>query len=34
MYSQYEKYLELEIAKAQELNSNKKDKGSNYSFVF
>lgn len=34
MYSQYEKYLEMEIGKAQELNSNKKDKGSNYSFVF
>lgn len=32
MYAQYEKYLTLEIAKAQELN--KKDKGSNYSFVF
>lgn len=33
MCSQYEKYLALEIAKVQELN-NKKDKGSNYSFVF
>lgn len=32
MYAQYEKYLTLEIAKAQELN--KKDKGSSYSFVF
>jgi Fic family protein len=32
MYAQYEKYLMLEIAKAQELD--KKDKGSNYSFVF
>ncbi|HEY5408443.1 MAG TPA: Fic family protein [Ginsengibacter sp.] len=34
MYSQYEKYLTLEITKAQELNKNKKDKRSNYSFVF
>lgn len=34
MSSQYEKYLNLEISKAQELNNNKKDKGSNYSFVF
>lgn len=34
MYQQYEKYLMLEIAKAQELNKDKKDKGSNYSFVF
>lgn len=34
MYSQYEKYLKLEISKAEELNQNKKDNGSNYSFVF
>ena len=34
MYSQYEKYLNVEIAKADELNNNPKDKGSNYSFVF
>ena len=34
MYSQYEKYLTLEITKAQELNKNRKDKGNNYSFVF
>jgi Fic family protein len=34
MYSQYEKYLEIEIGKAQDLINNKKDKGSNYSFVF
>ena len=34
MYSQYEKYLMLEIAKVQELNGDKKDKGGNYSFVF
>lgn len=32
MYAQYEKYLTLEITKARELT--KKDKGSNYSFVF
>lgn len=34
MNSQYEKYLNFEIAKAMDLNNNKKDKGSNYSFVF
>jgi hypothetical protein len=34
MYSQYEKYLEIEIGKAQDLINNKKDTGSNYSFVF
>jgi Fic family protein len=34
MYSQYEKYLSQEIAKAEELNKTPKDKGSNYSFVF
>ena len=34
MYSQYVKYLMLEIQKARELNHNKKDQGSNYSFVF
>ena len=34
MYSQYEKYLAMEIAKAEELNNNPKDKGSNYSFIF
>lgn len=34
IYLQYEKYLKLEINKAEELNQNKKDKGSNYSFVF
>ena len=34
MYLQYEKYLEIEIGKAQDLINNKKDTGSNYSFVF
>lgn len=34
MSSQYEKYLNLEITKVNDLNNNKKDKGSNYSFVF
>jgi hypothetical protein len=34
MYSQYEKYLKLEIKKTKDLNKNKKDKGINYSFVF
>jgi Fic family protein len=34
MYSQYEKYLSQEIAKAEKLNKTPKDKGSNYSFVF
>lgn len=34
MCSQYEKYLMLEIAKAQKLDKNKNDNGSNYSFVF
>ncbi len=34
MYAQYEKYLTLEIAKADELKSNPKNKGNNYSFVF
>ena len=34
MYPQYEKYLKLEIDKAQELDKDKKDKGTSYSFVF
>jgi Fic family protein len=34
IYSQYEKYLELEITKVHELNNNKKDQGNNYSFIF
>ena len=34
MCSQYEKYLTAEIAKAEELNNNPKDEGSDYSFIF
>ena len=34
MYSQYEKYLSIEIAKADELNNSSKEKGNNFSFVF
>lgn len=34
MSSQYEKYLNQEIKKVEDIYKNKKDKGSNYSFVF